>query len=248
MRMTQATDLFIADMRREGRIRSDKSEVAYRQVLMNHAEDVGNRDPRTIGREDIKRTLRRWPHPSTQAKRHSILASFYQWCVYEEIRETNPAEQVRRAKPPPVSRYRLTAEEMPRLLSEAVTVREQRIAYLGLLAGLRSAELRGLQGRHFAREGYIHVSADIAKGGRDRWLPRRPRTPTRRGRHPRFNPGGPLRPGALERGRLGTVRLPARGPDAPDELADRPARRAQPGTAGRHRGQGHAAQPQACLR
>lgn len=75
MKMTQAIDAFITDMRRKGRIRFDMSEVAYRQVLENHAEDVGNRDPRTIGREDIKRTLPRWPHPNTSAKRHSILAS-----------------------------------------------------------------------------------------------------------------------------------------------------------------------------
>jgi integrase len=50
------------------------------------------------------------------------------------------------------------------------TPRERRVIYLGLFAGLRSQELRGLQGRHFG-EGLIWVSPDIAKGGRPRWLP-----------------------------------------------------------------------------
>jgi site-specific recombinase XerD len=36
---------------------------------------------------------------------------------------------------------------------------------------LRRNELRLLQGRHFAREGWIWVAAEIAKGGRERWVP-----------------------------------------------------------------------------
>jgi integrase len=43
--------------------------------------------------------------------------------------------------------------------------------FLLFCAGLRNAEVRGLQGRHFQRAGLIHVSADIAKGGRERWVP-----------------------------------------------------------------------------
>jgi site-specific recombinase XerD len=124
-----------------------------------------------VGRQDIKRTLRRWMHPSTQAKRHSILASFYQWCMFEGIRETNPAAQVRRAKAAPVSRYRLTADEVARVLSVPVTVREQRVAFLMLLAGVRNAELRGLRVRDFARAGFIEIPAEVAKGGRPRTLP-----------------------------------------------------------------------------
>ena len=34
-----------------------------------------------------------------------------------------------------------------------------------------NAELRGLQGRHFTRPGFVWVSSDIAKGGRERWVP-----------------------------------------------------------------------------
>jgi integrase len=57
------------------------------------------------------------------------------------------------------------------MLEAARGVREQQAIFLGLCAGLRNAEPRGLQGRHFARLGWIWVSPDIAKGGRGRWVP-----------------------------------------------------------------------------
>jgi integrase len=41
----------------------------------------------------------------------------------------------------------------------------------GLCAGIRNRELRGRQGRHFQREGWLWISAEIAKGGRERWVP-----------------------------------------------------------------------------
>ena len=54
------------------------------------------------------------------------------------------------------------------MLDAARGIRERRAISLGLCAGLRNAELRGLQGRHFERPGLIWVSADIAKGRRER--------------------------------------------------------------------------------
>ncbi len=45
------------------------------------------------------------------------------------------------------------------------------MGHLGICAGLRNQELRGLQGRHFGRPGSVLVSCDIAKGGRERWVP-----------------------------------------------------------------------------
>ena len=60
MRFDVAIDEYVADMRSQGRMNSDKTERDYRIVLYAHAEDVNNRDPRYTGREDVKRTLRRW--------------------------------------------------------------------------------------------------------------------------------------------------------------------------------------------
>lgn len=171
IRFDQAIDLFIQDMRREGRINSPSSERSYRGTLEKHAEDVGNRDPRTIGRDDVKRTLLRWSNPNSQRSKHSALNSFYDWAMVEGIRPTNPAKQVRRARKRETSVYRLTKQEMLAMWRVARTTREQRVIGLGFGAGLRNAELRGLKGKHFERAGWIHVSADIAKGGSQRFIP-----------------------------------------------------------------------------
>ena len=59
MRLSDAVDRFISDMRSQGRLNSESSVRGYRGTLDAHAEDVGNRDPAKVGREDVKRALRR---------------------------------------------------------------------------------------------------------------------------------------------------------------------------------------------
>jgi integrase/recombinase XerD len=171
VRFDVAIDEFIAEMQSQGRINSPATERDYRLVLYAHSDDVDNRDPRYTGREDVKKTLRRWLHPNSKRKNRSIIVSFYRWMVEEGMRPHNPAEQTPRPRSrPPVTR-RLTREEVARLLGAVTTDREKRVIYLGVYAGLRNGELRGLRGRHFERGGFIWVSADIGKGGRERWVP-----------------------------------------------------------------------------
>lgn len=154
-----------------GRINSPATERDYRGTLRAHALDVSNRDPRSTNRDDVKLTLSRWPHPNSQLKQRSILVSFYDWMIEEGHRPSNPARQTPRAKRPACERP-LRWRVCRRLLAVAVEdTREKRAIYLGLCAGLRSGELRGLQGRHFQRPGWLWVSADIAKGNRERWVP-----------------------------------------------------------------------------
>lgn len=171
MKLTDARNMFLSDMVSEGRISRGGSERAYYDVLTWHAEDCGNRDPRTIGREDVKRTLRRWQNPNTQRNRRSILISFYRWTIEEGFRKDNPAEQTRRPKKQPTSTYRLNGHECNQLLLAAYPGMESWAISLGLYAGLRRNELRQLQGRHIERDGLIWVSADIAKGNKERWVP-----------------------------------------------------------------------------
>lgn len=171
MTFAKAIDLYIADQRMYGRINSDVTERAYRSRLNAHCDDIGNRDPRTVGRDDIKKTLRRWDHPNTQRHAHAVLRSFYKWAVEEGHRKDNPAEQIRRAKKRPTSVYRLTRGECEALIATPGTLRERAVIQLGLLAGLRVKELQGMQLKHFMRPGWIHISTDIAKGGRERWVP-----------------------------------------------------------------------------
>lgn len=171
VKFTDAIEEFIADKRSEGRINSDRTEAGYRLTLETHARDVGNRDPRTTGREEVKRTLRRWEHPNTQAYNRAVLVSFYRWTVQEGMRPFNPAEQTRPPKRRKASVYRLTRAEVIRLMRACESRRERRVIHLGLLAGARNEELRGMQRRHFERPGAVWFSKDIAKGGKERWVP-----------------------------------------------------------------------------
>src|SRR5215813_8017455 len=100
MKFSQAVDFYIADMRGEGRINSPNTERGYRDTLNVHAADVGERDPRHTTREDVKRTLARWPGANTRRKNRSILASFYDWAMQElePGRIDNPARQTRAPK------------------------------------------------------------------------------------------------------------------------------------------------------
>jgi len=171
MKFNDAIDDYIRDMRSAGRIRSDRTVDLYRSVLWAHSEDVGNRDPRKTGREDCKRTLHRWPNPNTQRARRSILVSFYRWAVEEGMRKDNPAEQTRRPRAQQTDVYRLTREEVVRMMDAALPGREERAIILGFCGGFRRQELIGLQGRHFRRPGLVWVSQDIGKGGKQRWQP-----------------------------------------------------------------------------
>lgn len=171
MKFTDAIETYIRDMRLSGRINSLATERTYRSTLEKHAEDIDNRDPKLVGREDVKATLARWPVPNTQRVRRATLVSFYRWAVEEGIRPNNPAEQTRRPKKQATSVYRLTLAEVRAMFDACNTVLESRAIRLGICGGLRNQELRGLQGRHFRRAGFIWVSADIGKGHRERWIP-----------------------------------------------------------------------------
>jgi integrase/recombinase XerD len=171
MRFADALDLYFDDMWAEGRITSTRTERDYRIVLHAHADDVGNRDPRYTNRDDVNGTLRRWRHPNSRRKNRSVLMAFYRWTVQEGYRKDNPVEQTRPSRQIPPDTRRLTRDEVVRLLDAAASERERRALFLGVFAGLRNSELRGLQGRHFERPGLIWVSPDIAKGPTGREVP-----------------------------------------------------------------------------
>lgn len=171
MKFTRAIDLFIVDMRAYKRINSNETETAYRHCLGAHCDDVANRDPTLTGRDDVKRTLRRWENANTQRNRRSILISFYDWMVEEGMRPYNPARQTHRPKKQATDEYRLTLDETRALMLACTDDREEAGIYLGCCAGLRNKELRGMQGRHLRRDGFVWVSKDIGKGNRERWIP-----------------------------------------------------------------------------
>lgn len=167
----RAIDNYFADQRSAGRINSKNTIAAYRSALEPLAELVDNDDPRHVTREQIKEVLAQWPHPNSQRQKRSALVSFFDWLMEEGYRPDNPARQTRRPKKRPTSVYELTLVEVCGMLDACRTSHELRVVHVALCAGLRNAELRGLRGKHFRREGVIWVSADIAKGGRERYVP-----------------------------------------------------------------------------
>jgi len=164
-------ELYLEDMRAFGRLTTARSMGEYRRTVLKHAEDAQGADADRATRDHVKATLRHWTHPNTQRRKRSMLVSFYDWMVEEGLRPDNPARQVRapRGREPRVRR--LTLDETRAFLTAATGRTERRIAFLGACAGLRCSELRLLQGLHFAREGWILVSAEMAKGRRERWVP-----------------------------------------------------------------------------
>jgi site-specific recombinase XerD len=170
MKFRAAIGEYIRAQQSDGRINSPQTVRAYVSRLNFLADEVNNRDPRTVGPEDVKRCLTRW-RPSSKAHARSIFVSFFDWTEQEGITAGNPARKTRRPRVQRTERYRFTQAETAAVFQAATTTLEKRAIHLGLLAGLRNQELRGVQGRHFARDGWIWVSDDIGKGGKDRWLP-----------------------------------------------------------------------------
>ena len=166
-----AIERFLYDAWGLGRLTTERSVAEYRRTVLKHAAAATATNPCLTDREDFKETLRRWDPPNTQRRKRSMLVSFYDWMVEEGLRADNPARQVRapRGREPRVRR--LTLDEIRALLAAAMGRTERRTVYLAACAGLRCTELRLLQGLHFAREGWILLSADMAKGGRERWVP-----------------------------------------------------------------------------
>jgi site-specific recombinase XerD len=98
MKFDAAVDEFLAEYTTAGRINSKNTLAAYRYALECLGKDCGNRDPRTIGRNDVKKTLARWPGANTQRARRAAIVAFFDWAMEEGYRKDNPARQTRRPK------------------------------------------------------------------------------------------------------------------------------------------------------
>jgi integrase/recombinase XerD len=171
MTTDQLIDEYVADQISTGRFNSRSTEINYRGRLEVLRDVSGDKAPERITRADVKRALRRWK-PNTARTAHSIFRSFFDWMVEEGYRPDNPARQVKRVKPRPVSTTRMTAEEVAHVLEVSRSdIREWRAAHLMACAGGRADEVRLMQGRHLARPGLVWISSDIAKGGKEAWLP-----------------------------------------------------------------------------
>jgi integrase/recombinase XerD len=172
MRFNDAVDLFLRDRKVQGRhTKNGTTTRTYRWALGALADEVQNRDPRLVGRQDIKRTLARWEHPNTVLLAMAAYGQFFDYLIEEDYCKTNPVSGITRPRRRKPTKLRLTSTEVEQMLTAAMGVQEKRAIHLGILAGLRNSELRGLTGRHFHRPDFIDVSSDIAKNSDARWVP-----------------------------------------------------------------------------
>ena len=171
MTFRAAIGMYLRDAEAEGRITSRETVRIYLMRLERLAVHVHNRSPHTIGPEDVKQVLATLPSAATKAQALSVFTVFFDWCEQEGHVPRNPARKVRRPKVKRNQRFKLTLDETVRVVRAARPGRETRLVHLGVFAGARNIELRGFQGRHFQRDGFIWISSDIAKGQVERWVP-----------------------------------------------------------------------------
>lgn len=168
MKFDAAVDEFIHDWQSYGRINSPNTERAYREDLTVLSTVVNNRDPRTLGRNDIKKALALQPNPNSQARRRAAYNSFCKWLMQEGIRKDNPVDQTVPPKKRQPQVHRLTLAEINELLAACNNQKERWVFHLGLFGGFRNAEMRHLTGSDFRRTGLIRV---MGKGQRERFVP-----------------------------------------------------------------------------
>ena len=175
MRIETAIDAFIADWKGYGRINSEHTERSYRKKLLLLGEDCGWAQVEDITKADVKKTLRRWDHPNSKLQAHSCFIAFFDWTAQEDVRESNPARAIPRAKRAKPQINRLTREEVEQLLtwaaSDKASLAERWAIYLGICAGLRSQELCRISKADVSRPGWVHVTRGMGKGNKERWVP-----------------------------------------------------------------------------
>lgn len=169
MNLSALIDPFVDDKFADGSFTSKHTEDAYRLALQRLVDDTRDKDVRDVTRENVKRTLRRWPEPSTQRARRAALVSFFDWAMEEDHCEVSPARKVKKPRVRDKGKVRLTRGEVVALLDAAAPNRRDRWAVnVMLYTGCRNAELRALRGRDFMREGWVRL---LGKGGKERWVP-----------------------------------------------------------------------------
>ena len=173
MKLDRAIDLFISDWRSYGRINSPHTESAYRRKLEVLGEVSNRRPVEKLGKADVKEALRTWPNPNSALQAHSVYTAFFDWCLEEDVRTTNPARMIHRPKKKQAIITRLTRAETQQLLEWSTTTAPTTrwALFLGICAGLRNQELCLLEKRDLERPGFIHVRQAAGKGQKERIIP-----------------------------------------------------------------------------
>jgi integrase/recombinase XerD len=162
-------DEFLVHARRAGK--RDRYLVALRRTLELYELESGPLADATA--EKIEAFLDRRPLCNAARAVHvAHFSSFFRWAFrFELLDGRNPMDRVVRPKVPPGMPKPIDREQ----LAHALEVADRPIStYLRLasLAGLRACEIAGLRAENVRSE--IFVTADTAKGGRERVVPTHP--------------------------------------------------------------------------
>jgi integrase/recombinase XerC len=149
MRIERAIDAFL-DWRRLERDATPRSIDSYWRILWKLAEEYPEIELARITTDDLRKFLNRWrdKSASTRANVISVLHSFFDWALVEDVIDVDPSAKIRR---PPKRRpdvYRPSVEEL-RKIRGAACGHERPAIVLMEGAGLRRAEILGLRWADF---------------------------------------------------------------------------------------------------
>lgn len=173
---------WLRDRRSDGR--RESGVESYEAILGRFVRDVGDMPPSGITVDLVKtykRELMARVAPGTARHALTVLRTFCAWCVEEGYLSTNPALLVAHPRVVPPNPDPLSAAEIVALLAaldapqrshKTTWRRNRRAVCLMLYAGLRIAEVAGLEWRDIDLDRCeIIVRKEIAKGGNPRTVP-----------------------------------------------------------------------------
>ena len=158
---------------------SDHTIRAYARILGELAAGLGDRPLHEASRLDLRGYLARsGGSAATVAQRISAMRAYFKWATREQLVTEDPSERLTRPKVPVSLPRVLEVNEASNLVENAlgegaVGLRNTAIVELAYSAGLRVAELAGLDVRDISlAQGLVHVR--MGKGKKDRRVPMGP--------------------------------------------------------------------------
>jgi site-specific recombinase XerD len=146
MRIERAIDAYL-DWRRMERDATPRSVDSYRRILWKLAEDYPEIELERLTTEDLRKFLAsRWRDRSASTRSNviSVLHSFFDWALVEDLVEVDRSAKIRRPRKRRPDVYRPSVEELQKL-RDAARGHERPAVVLMEGAGLRRAEILSLR-------------------------------------------------------------------------------------------------------
>jgi len=169
MRIERAIDAYL-DWRRLERDATPRSIDSYRRILWKLAEDYPEIELQRVTTNDLRAFLNRWGDRSSATRSNviSVLHSFFDWAMVEDVLDVDPSAKIRRPKKRRPDVYRPSLEELMRIRDAALPHERVAIALMEG-AGLRRSEVLGCR---WADLDLVRGRARVFRKGQNwHWLP-----------------------------------------------------------------------------